>query len=145
MSRLAELETFFNDYASRFSRAIHGEEVADEAAAAFADCFIGASPLGVQCGQNDADFRQIIPQGYAFYRSIGIRKMEISRQETTLLDEYHSMTRVFWHSVFIRKDGTEVVIDFEVIYFVQSLNGQHRIFAYITGDEQKALKENGLI
>ena len=41
MSRHAQLESFFNDYATRFTRAILGEDVVDEAAAAFADCFIG--------------------------------------------------------------------------------------------------------
>lgn len=43
-------------------------------------------------------------------------------------------------------NGTQArEIFFAVIYFVQSRENEHKIFAYITGDEQKAFRENGLI
>jgi hypothetical protein len=40
--------------------------------------------------------------------------------------------------------NTSVVIDFDTFYFVQRIKNL-KIFAYITGDEQKVLKEHGLV
>jgi hypothetical protein len=36
-------------------------------------------------------------------------------------------------------------IEFENFYFTQTKENEHKIFAYITGDEQAALKESGLV
>lgn len=61
------------------------------------------------------------------------------------MDELHFMTKVNWSALYRKKDGKEVTIDFSVIYFTQMQDGSPKIFAYITGDEQKALKEYGLV
>ena len=145
-NRKEELEIFFNQYAERFNKALNNEnEDVNETAKAFADCFIEASPLGVTCGKNDEQFRTRIPQGYAFYKNIGVISMNILSKEISVFDDYHSMTKVYWETRFARKDETQGSIEFEVIYFTWSKDNVHKIFTYITGDEQKALKENGLI
>lgn len=147
MSTFKSLEKFFSDYGARMNRALSGTpEIDVEATAgAFADCFIAASPRGVSCAKNDAELRAKIPQGYAFYRSIGTKSMNITGVEITPLDDLHAMAKVHWDSHSVRKDGQDVRIEFDVIYLVQTLGGMHRIFGYITGDEQKVLKEHGLI
>jgi len=144
--RVLQLETFFQNYCERFNQALNGNtpEV-EETAAMFSDCMVEATPAGVICGKNDAVFREMIPKGYKFYRSIGITSMSITAKEITLLDEYHAMTKVHWKSDFIRKDQTRGAIEFTVIYFLQTKDNQIKIFAYITGDEQRSLKENGLL
>ena len=144
--RVRQLEDFFEQYAENFNAAIKTETPdAEKTAVSFADCFIEASPAGINCGKNDSQFREMIPKGYAFYKKIGIVSMDIISKEITLLDDSHAMVKIYWRSGFIRKDKSKGEIDFSVIYFLQDKENECRIFAYITGDEQKALKENGLI
>ena len=142
-----QIEVFFAEYAARFNRSLQDPPVVDVdgVLASFADCFIEASPLGVNCGKNDEQFREVIPQGYAFYRSIGTTAMNVKGVDVTPLDELHAMARVHWESRYRRQDGGEERIEFDVIYFLQTLDGQPKVFAYITGDEQKVLREHGLI
>jgi len=142
-----QLETFFAAYEARFNQAL-GDNPQDDVEgtmAAFADCFIEASPLGLSCAQNDEQFRTQIPKGNAFYRSIGTQSMKIMALTITPLDDYHVQTKVHWQAQYKKRDGGEETIDFDVIYFLQLLGNQPKIFAYITGDEQKVLQEHGLI
>jgi hypothetical protein len=147
LDNIEQIRQFFNEYAARFNRALQDPPVEDveASAGAFADCFIGASPAGVRCGNNDEQFRTVIPQGNAFYRSIGTRSMQITRLEITPLDDIHAMARVYWDSHYSKKTGEDVQIQFEVIYLLQILAGRPKVFGYITGDEQKLLKEHGLL
>jgi len=141
-----QIDEFFKQYVDRFNQALAGEiPDVEGTAASFAGCFIEASPLGVSCGKNDEQFRGVIPQGYAFYRSIGVTAMEIIYKEITHLDEFHIMVKVRWKSKFTKKDHLKDTIEFEVIYLLQGIKNMLKIFAYITGDEQQALKEKGLI
>ncbi len=141
------IERFFAGYAARFNRALGDAPVVDVegTASAFADCFIEASPRGVNCGKNDSQFRAMIPQGVEFYRRIGTTSMAITSLNVTELDGFHAMVKVRWDSRYRRKDGREERIEFDVIYLVQTLGETPRIFAYITGDEEKALHEKGLL
>jgi len=139
------VEKFFDRYAERFDSFLVADVVdAEQTAGCFAECFIESSPVGVICGKNDEQFRTAIPQGYAFYKSIGISSMDLMSKDITVLDDYHAMVKIHWNSVFNR-DGFKVNIEFDVIYFLQTKGEEFKIFAYITGDEQAALKENGLI
>jgi hypothetical protein len=144
--REERLRQFMGAYADRFNDALSGKE-ADTAAvtAAFASCFVEASPQGIRCSKNDEQFRKAIPEGYAFYKKIGTRKMKINGLNITLLDELHAMLQVHWHAIYDKRDGTGDVINFDVWYLVQDPIENIRIFAYITGDEQKVLKEHGLV
>lgn len=145
-NRKTQIDDFFHQYAKLLNMALKGDTPDVEVTASnFSDCFIEASPLGVHCGKNDEQFRTMIPRGYSFYKSIGITKMNILTKTITLLDDYHSMTKIHWESGFVRTDNSTGSIEFDVIYFIQTREKKHKIFAYITGDEQAALKENGLI
>lgn len=46
---------------------------------------------------------------------------------------------------YTKPDGSEVTIPFDVIYLLQLLGGQPKIFAYITGDAMGVLREHGLL
>ncbi len=140
-----ELEEFFREYEARFNRALAGTINVEETTNSFADCFIGANPFGVLCGKNDDQFRNVITQGYEFYKSIGTKSMSIDSVKVSFLDEYHSMAKVHWHAFYNKRDGSEELIEFDVIYFVQIIGEKPKIFAYITGDEQGALREKDLI
>jgi hypothetical protein len=139
-----KIDAFFKAYEQRFNDGLKGTVDVDGTIAAFSNCFVEASPVGVHCGQNDATFRDAIPKGYEFYKSIGTQSMKILTKEITVLDEFHFTCKVRWRSVYIKKNEKEEVIDFDVFYFLQHLNSELKIFAYVTGDEQKVLKEHGL-
>ena len=144
--RKKNVEEFFSNYEAHFNKALSNEHITtEEMAQFFEDCFIESSPVGVICGKNDEQFRTAIPQGYAFYRSIGISSMDILSKEITVLDSYHAMVKVHWNSGFVKKDRSMGNTEFDVIYFLQTKEEHLKIFAYVTGDEQAALKENGLI
>jgi hypothetical protein len=144
--RKQQLDDFFERYAENFNAATRTETPdIEKTALSFADCFLEANPEGINCGKNDSLFREMIPKGYAFYKSIGITSMDIISKEITLLDDYHAMVKIYWQSGFERKDKSKGKIDFSVIYFLRDKENECRIFAYITGDEQKALKDNRLI
>ena len=144
--RIHLLNDFFAGYEQRFNIFLKGESLeVENTARSFSACFIEASPIGVNCGQNDRQFRSMIPKGYEFYRSIGITAMDILSKNITMLDDFHAMVKVHWNCRFTRKDDVKGKIEFDVIYLLQTTVDSPRIFAYITGDEHAALKENGLI
>jgi hypothetical protein len=140
-----KIEEFFQEYEARFEAGIKGDVDIDGTTAAFANCFVEASPVGITCGQNDTAFREAIPKGYDFYKSIGTQSMKIIAREIIPLDDFHFICKVHWRASYLKKNTkNEEIIDFDVFYVLQHLNGTLKIFAYITGDEQKVLKERGL-
>lgn len=71
--------------------------------------------------------------------------MDIVSKEITALDEFHTMVKVHWKANFTKADNSKASIEFDNIYFVQTKENQHKVFAWITGNEQAALKEYGLV
>ena len=144
-NREQQIDGFFDRYSDVFNKALKGgiPEI-EQTAELFSTCFIAANPSGVNCGQNNETFLDTMQQGYSFYKNIGITSMDIVSKKITLLDELHAMARVLWKSNYI-KDGTQGSIEFENIYFIQTKEDQLKIFGWITGDEQAALKEYGLL
>lgn len=144
--RKKQVEEFFTAYESHFNNALSNEhaDVKEEITRSFADCFVESSPLGVTCGKNNAQFQEKIWQGFDFYRSIGSRAMNIISKEINLLDDLHAMVKVYWRYSYV-KENNPGTIDFNAFYLVTTLNSQLKIVAYIAGDEQKALREKGLV
>jgi len=141
-----EIDQFFSRYESRFNDALSGAEFdVEQTVNSFTEHFLEASPLGVNAGKNDKNFREVISNGWSFYRDIGVQAMNILSKQITILDELHALVKVNWNSSFVRKDKTSGEISFDVFYLVQKLDGNIKIFSYITGDEQQALKDQGLI
>ncbi len=147
-----KVKQFFQAYEARFMRALQGDNKVEGAVDdiegtvnAFAEHFIEASPAGVVAGNNDDTFRKMIPRGNDFYRSIGTQLMKIRDIDITELNEHHVMATIEWDSRYRRNDGKDIAISFEVIYLLQHRDDELKIFAYITGDEQQALQEAGLI
>jgi hypothetical protein len=141
-----EVENFFSQYESRFNAALAGGEPdIDGVVNSFAENFVEASPVGIIAGQNNKKFRKMIAQGWEFYQKIGIRAMTILSQEVTVLDTLHAIAKIHWNSSFVRPDKSAGDIEFDVFYLVQKKEDDLKIFSYITGDEQQALKDQGLI
>lgn len=141
-----EIDQFFSRYESRINDALSdGEPDVEQTVNSFTEHFLEATPLGVNVGKNDKNFREMISKGWSFYKDIGIQAMNILSKQITILDDFHALVKVNWNSSFIRKDKTDGEISFDVFYLIQKLDENIKIFAYITGDEQQALKDQGLI
>jgi hypothetical protein len=142
--RHQQIAAFFDDYEDRFNQGLNGELLdIDDTINSFTDCFVESSPVGVICSNKD-DLRKKTPEGYAFYKKIGITAMNILAKEITTIDKFHTQARILWQSVYTKNEVTDT-FEFDVIYFLYSYNEEHKIFSYITGDEQNALKKLGLV
>lgn len=139
------INVFLSEYETEFNLAFHGDPDIETTANLFADSFIEASASGVKCRKNDNEFRKYLAEKYSFYKSVGLKEMRIVSRDISMLNDLHGMDKVKWRAVYETKEGINHELEFEVIYLVQIKNGDPRIFAYITGDENRALREKGLI
>ena len=139
------IRKLFERYESCFNQALGGDMDMDEIAALYASEFIAASSAGVMAGKNDDQFKQLIAQGYARYRAIGTKEMRIRNIRVSSIDDYHCVAHIAWTATYSRKDQPEVAIDFDVHYFVQRLDGEPKVFGWVSGDEQALLRKHGII
>jgi predicted ester cyclase len=138
------IKQFFDEYAERFNRSLAGEHIeARDVAGSFAEHFVEASPAGVNGGKNGMLFRWLIPAGMAHYKKIGTTRMNIDNVDVETIDPMHALAKVHWDSSY-EKDGKSEHIEFDVTYLLHFEGAKPKIFAYITGDEAKILREHGL-
>ena len=146
--RKQEIESFFDSYAKRSNDALREPplEDIDGVTDAFAPFFVEASPKGVIGGPNDESFRDMIPKGFARYREIGGTAMRVVRVKVTELDDFNAFARVDWEFDYVRRsDGRSGTVVFQNIYFLNFATGAPKVFAYITPDEEQAMKDHGLL
>lgn len=139
------INVFLSEYETEFNMAFHGDPDIETTARLFAEHFVEVNAEGIISRKNDDDFRKYITEKYAFYKDIGLKEMRIVSRDISMLNDMHGMDKVKWRATYETKEGKREELEFEVIYLVQVINGDPRIFAYITGDENRALKEKGLI
>jgi hypothetical protein len=135
----------FDRYQQFFNRALNGDPDMEEGAAFYTSAFIAASPSGVATGQNDDQLRQVMKDGYARYRALGTKEMRLRSVRVSPMDEQHCVAHVAWTAIYSRPDSSDISIEFDVHYLVQDLDGQPKIFGWVSGDEQALLKEHGIV
>ncbi len=140
-----QIEQFFAAYEERFNRSLNGKVDTKGTVRSFDERFIEASLVGILAGKNNKTFKKAIKQGYERYKSIGTKSMQIVKQDITPLNDFVVMNRVSWVSHYQKKDSTSVTIPFEVIYLLHKVDGEYKIFTYITGNEEEVLRQNGVI
>lgn len=140
----SSVRRFFERYESCFNQALAGHVDMDEAAALYASEFIAASPAGVMTGKNDEQLKQSMAQGYARYRAMGTREMRIRDVRVSPIDDSHCVAHVAWTAIYSREKQPDVSILFDVHYLVQELDGQPKVFGWVSGDEQALLKKHGI-
>lgn len=91
-------------------------------------------------GRNGLMFRLMISRGVARYRKLGTIAMEVTGVEVSCIDDLHAMARVGWLALY--KSGREIACT--NVYLLQIRDGEPKVFAWITPDEEKALREAGL-
>jgi hypothetical protein len=141
----ASIREFLQRYESTFNRALRGEIEMDEVASLYTSEFIAASPAGVMAGKNDDQLRQAMAQGYERYRAIGTKHMRLRHVRISPLDEHHCVAHAAWTATYARRGKPDVTIDFDVHYFVQKLEGEPKVFGWVSGDEDALLREHGII
>lgn len=139
------VKKFFKRYETIFNRSLGRDMKMDEVAALYASEFIAASPAGVMAGKNDDQLKQVMAQGYARYREIGTKEMRLRNVRVTPIDEQHCVAHVAWTATYARKNQPDIAIDFDVHYFIQKLDGELKVFGWVSGDEQALLKQHGVI
>ncbi len=135
----------FERYERFFNRSLGGEVDTNELSSLYASEFTGAAPAGVRTGKNDDQFKQAVAQGYDHYRAIGTKEMRIRNVRLSPIDDLHCVAHVAWTASYARRDRPDVAIDFDVHYLVQVLDGEPKVFGWVSGDEQALLKQHGII
>lgn len=135
----------FTRYERFFRQSLAGEIDMDGVASLYASDFIAASPAGVMSGKNDDRLRHVMAQGYAHYRAIGTKEMRLRHVRLSAIDDCHCVAHVAWTATYTRKDQPDTVIDFDVHYLVQVLDGEAKVFGWVSGDEQALLKQHGIV
>jgi hypothetical protein len=145
MDREKMIGDFFQLYEETFNKAIASPEAELETALhGFTSCFIVASPKGVTCSENDEQFHHKLKQGLEFYRRIGVLSMHIHHLEVESMGEWNALAKVDWNYTAVKEGNEGVSINYRVYYLLQTINNSVEVFGYVTGDEQRALKEQGI-
>lgn len=139
-----DYEAFFASYVDAYNRSLGDTVDTDGIRAHFADCFVGSGPAGANCGQNDDSFADALRQGYAFYKSIGTKRMSVRGLTVTEIEPSHALVRVDYHAEY-EKNGQPLGIDLDVSYLLQTVEGKTTIFAFIAGDEMGLYRDLGLV
>jgi hypothetical protein len=141
----SDVKAFFKLYEQCFNNALVGDVNLDDVAALYASEFIAASPAGVMVGRNGDQLKDVMAQGYARYRDMGTKEMRLRSLRLSPIDEHHCLAHVAWTAVYARSCEPDIAVDFDVHYFLQSLEGLPKVFGWVSGDEQALLKERGII
>jgi hypothetical protein len=141
----ASVRKLFDRYERFFRQSLSGDMDMDEIASLYASDFIAASPGGVMTGKNDDQLKQVMAQGYRHYRAIGTKEMRIRNVRFSPIDDHHCVAHVAWTATYVRKNHSNVAIDFDVHYFVQELGGEPKVFGWVSGDEEALLRKHGII
>jgi hypothetical protein len=140
------IEEFFAGYEGSFNEALanNAENARDGIGNSFAECFVESTPAGVSCMERN-EFVSKVHERFDFYKSIGSKSMTIVSKDISVLDDFHAMAKVYWRYEY-EKDSRSGTVDFHAVYFL-TMAGDNapRIFACIAGDEQRVLKEKGLV
>ena len=142
-----KIRALFDAYGKRANDALQDppREDVDGLVDSFAPYFVESSPKGVMGGANDEKFRAMIPKGYAHYRAVGGKNMTIKGIKVIELDHCHAVADVDWDFAYTDKSGKSGHVTFTNFYCVTTAGEKPKIFAYVTPDEDQAMKDHGLL
>lgn len=137
------VQELFDRYKCNFNNALTAEPDLEAIADLYSDTFIAASPPGIMSGKNDAELKKAMADGFARYRAMGTKKMEIRHLTVTPIDGQHCLTHVDWRATY-DINGEQKVIDFTNAYLIRVERDKGRVFGWITGDENAELRKHGI-
>lgn len=134
----------FERYERAFNLSLAGDVDTKVVRSFYSTDFISATPAGLMTGKNNDRLEQIMTHAYARYRTIGMRGTRIRDVRLSPIDDLHCVAHVAWTAIYVRKDDREVSIDFDVHYFVRTVDGVSKIFGWVSGDERALLEQHGI-
>lgn len=139
------VKKLFERYERAFNLSLAGDVDMHAVRSLYASEFIAATPAGLMAGRNNDRLEQVMAHGYARYRAIGMKGTRIRDVRLSPIDDLHCVAHVAWTAVYARKDHREVSIDFDVHYFVRTVNGVSKVFGWVAGDERALLEQHGIV
>jgi hypothetical protein len=136
----------FEIYGRLNDEAMHRELLDDERktlAGLFAANVVGSSPQGVVAAEA-ARLPYILKDAQAEYRKVGGRRFIVTDVRVTDIDAIHVQCAVDWRFGYVNAAGKSGNVDFTNLYYLTFASGSPKIFAFITPDEGKAMREHGL-
>jgi hypothetical protein len=134
---------FFGAYCREFNRALTGKADYEKIAGMYSERFLGAGPQGVMTGKNGWKLRLVMRAAYRHYRKSGMQSIRVKSVDVTPIDDLHAMAKVRWDSTYLVNEKAKRV-EFDVTYLVQAREGRAKVFAFIAGDEEQALRKRGI-
>lgn len=141
----ASVRGFFERYESLFNKALADAVEMNEVSALYASEFIAASPAGVSAGKNNDQLQKVVAQGYARYRAMGMKEVRRRSVGVSPIDDHHWVAHVGWTGSYARVGQPDVLVDFDVHYLIQELDGNLTVFGWVSADEEALLREKGII
>jgi hypothetical protein len=138
-----DFDAFFDSYVAAYNRSLSERVDVKAIRSHFSESFIAAGPGSVMTGDNDEAFGETLEKGYAFYKSIGTKKMEVTGVDVTDIDDGHSLAKVHYRAEY-EKDGETIAIPFSVSYMLEERDGHLKIFGFVAGDEMALYRQYGL-
>ena len=143
--RMPDYDSFFAAYADFYNAAVEGKPVIGDLRHCYGDYVVGASPGSIMGGKNDEDYGKVMEQGFAFYRSIGMKRMLVRGVEASEIMAGHDLVHVDFRAELERRDGSPLQVDFSVAYVTQRHDSGPKIFAFISDDQMTLFRELGLV
>ncbi len=135
----------FERYERAFNLSLAGHVDLKAVRSLYASEFIAATPAGLMTGKNNDRLEQFMAHGYVRYRAIGMKGTRMRDVRLTPIDDLHCVAHVAWTATYVRKDQHVVNIDFDVHYFVRTVNGVSKVFGWVSGDERELLERHGIV
>ncbi len=143
--RMPGYESFFAAYADFYTAAVEGKPVIADLRHCYGDYVVGASPGSIMGGENGEEYGKVMEQGFAFYRSIGMKRMVLRGVEPTEIMAGHDLVHVDFRAEMERRDGSPLEVDFTVAYITQRRDSGPKIFAFMSDDEMALFRDLGLV
>lgn len=138
------IKDLFDRYEAQTNAALAGQPDMAAVTDLYDQAFIAASPAGVIAGQKDREFRDALAAGFTRNRELGATRVEIRDLRIMPIDPIHALAHVDWRAVYDTAAG-QTQIDFTNTYLTRTDDDGSRVFGWITGDENEALREHGII
>lgn len=134
---IQKIEELFCKYEDAFRR-LDMEPIAEH----YNEHFLSAGPKGV-IAQNKNEFFSLSKQAAGLYRSLGQNDAQIISKKIIPISNEYTLVTVHW-GVRYEKAGNKL-IEFDVSYLVQEIEGKQQILLFITHqDEAEAMRDLGI-
>lgn len=142
-----DYDAWFRAYAEAYTQSLQDGVQVETIRSYYAETVLA---LGVDGTLNAAEattnlLRPVLEHLFAFYVSIGARRMVIDRVEVSPLYENHDRVLVYYAGEYEAPDGVPLTILFDTVYLIQRRPTGPVIFAFIAGDETGLYKHHGLV